>query len=109
TLNKLQSVSFANVQVVTAFGGTGDAAYLFDGPGDDTLIGTPTYTTLSGPGFRLTASGFPMVSAFASSGTDAAYLFDGPATDLFVGTPTYSYLQAGASLTIASGFKSVRG
>jgi hypothetical protein len=109
TLDSVEAVTFSNVQAVTAFGGAGDSAYLFDGPGSNTLTGTPSYATLSGPGYSNTVSGFPTVSAFASAGTDAALLFDGPTSDLFVGTPTYSYLQAGNSVTIASGFKSVRG
>jgi hypothetical protein len=108
TLDTTETIAFNNVQAVTAVGGAGDTAYLFDGPGSNTLTGTPTYVTLSDAGLSLTASGFPTVSSFAGTGSDTAFLFDSAGTDLFIGTPTYSYLQTGTSLNIVSGFPSVR-
>src|SRR5262249_19678951 len=45
--NNTQAVNFTNVQAVTALGGAGDLAFLSDGPGDDVLTGTPTFTTLT--------------------------------------------------------------
>jgi hypothetical protein len=107
TLDATQVVTFSFDVTVTAFGGAGDSAYLFDNPSAGTLVGTPTYVTLSGSGYSATASGFPLVSVIGN-GLGFAYLFDSPANDLFVGTPTYSYLQAGASLNIVSGFAAVR-
>jgi hypothetical protein len=103
------TVTVNGVASMVVNGGAGETAYLFDGPGNDTLIGTPTYVTLSGPGFSNTAAGFATTSAFASTSQDAAYLFDGSSNDLFIGTPTYSYFQVGASLNIVSGYTSVRG
>jgi hypothetical protein len=109
TIDSVEVVSFSNVQGVTAFGGAGDTASLYDGPGNNVLLGTPTYATLSGPNFSNTASGFAQVSAFAARGSDTAYLFDPAGNGLFIGTPTYSYFQVGNSLNIVSGFQSVRG
>jgi hypothetical protein len=103
------TVSVTGTPTITVNGGAGDVAYLFDSAGNDTFIGTPTYATFSGTGFRNTAAGFPQVSAFASAGADVALLFDGPGSDLFIATPTYAYLQAGASLNVVSGFDQVRG
>jgi hypothetical protein len=107
-LNAAQTVVIVNVQAVTAVGGAGAAAYLFAGPGDATLSATPAGVALSGPGYSLSAGGFPTVSAFAGTGNNAAYLSDGPGNDLFVSTPSYSYLRVGGSLNIVSGFQSVR-
>jgi hypothetical protein len=105
--------TFTNVQAVTVQGKGqlhGDTAYLFDGPGDDTLLGTLGSVTLRGPGFSNTASGFDRVSAFASTGNDAADLTDTGGLNLFFGLPTYSLLtERTQSLDIiVSGFHSVR-
>src|SRR5262249_13530203 len=40
TFDTVETVAFSNVQSVTAFGGAGDTADLFDGPGDDSLVGS---------------------------------------------------------------------
>src|SRR5262249_25190716 len=109
-----QVIAFVHAEAVGAYGEAADAAYLFDGPGDDSLSGTPAQTMLSGSGGSSAAIGFGSVSAFASGGNDNAYLFSSPrpapfVETLFVATPTYAYLQAGASLNVVSNFKTVRG
>jgi hypothetical protein len=92
----------------TALAAGGQAA-LYDSPGDDTFVATPTATSsLAGPGYRDEAEGFAWARAFAQGGADQAYFSDGPGDGLFVGTPAYSYLQSGGLLLVASGFPWVR-
>src|SRR5262249_56490282 len=92
---------------VPAFAKDGGTAYLFDGPGADLFLGTPTYSYLQAGDTLTIASGFAQVRGFASTGADLALLFDSAGDDLYVGTPTYSYLAGGGFLNLASGFAEV--
>jgi hypothetical protein len=109
-----QVVGFTNVQSVRALGEAGDTAYLFNGPGGNASVSTPTYTALSGPGLDDGVAGFGTVTAFANpGGSDPAYFYgsdasDPNAQDLFLGTPSEASLRGNFGLRIASGFASVR-
>ncbi len=77
------------VETITARGAGGtDVVRLYDSPGDDTLIGTPTRSTLYGDGFHNTAEGFRYVHAYGNAGgKDVAELYDSAGNDVFVATP----------------------
>jgi hypothetical protein len=99
--------TFSGVANAYIGGGPGDVAYLYDSPGNDVFAGTPSYSSLSGPGFSEYAVGYGTVVGIASQGgNDTAYL-GAPAGAVFVGTPTYSYLQGGGVTIEVAGFKAV--
>src|SRR5262249_13762399 len=75
-LDNAETVSFLNPQTARAFGGAGDSAYLYDSPGDDFFLGTPTYSYLQTGTALAIAAGFTTVQATASTGQDAARLYD---------------------------------
>src|SRR5262249_41662837 len=106
-LNDSQAVSFPNVQSVTVAGGPGDRAFLYDSPGNDTLVGAPTYVSLSGPGYSSTVTGFAQVTTTATTGADQALLLDGSGDDVFRSTAASSYLEGSGFLNTVTGFAQV--
>jgi hypothetical protein len=101
--------SLFNVQSVTAFGGPGDAATLYDGPGNDLFVATPSYAYLQAGVSLSVASGFVAVQASSTAGSDLALLYDSTGSDVFVATPTYSSLSGSGFANTAIGFAQVRG
>jgi hypothetical protein len=100
--------AFVNVQSVTAFGGPGDAALLYDGPGNDLFVATPTYAYLQAGASLSVASGFVAVQANATAGSDLALLYDSAGSDVFLATPSYSALSGSGFANTAAGFAQVR-
>jgi hypothetical protein len=105
-----ESVSISNVASVTANGSANDSATLYDSPGDDTFVASPTMATLSGPGYALTASGFGSVTAISSAGgSDVASLYDGPGNDAFLASPRYGQMSGTGYQVTATGFPTIYG
>ncbi len=96
------SVSVSNVDSITAnSGGGNDQAILHDGPQADTLVGSPTYAILFGPGVWLRANGFRSVVADATpDGQDVARLYDSDGNETFTAYPTYAVLTNGTSYSL---------
>ena len=92
-------------------GGVGDRAYLYDSAGNDTLIASPYYAQLMGPGYLNHVSAFDKVYAYASTDAggvgDRATLYDSAGNDSFFGTPTYAQLSSPGHLNYASNFDQV--
>jgi hypothetical protein len=97
-----------NVQSVTAYSGPGDAAWLYDGPGNDVFVATPGYAYLQAGASTSIVSGFASVQATSAAGSDLALLYDSPGSDVFLGTPTYSSLAGSGFANVAAGFAQVR-
>jgi len=73
---------------VTAGGGTGQRAALYDGPlvgGDDTFSAYPTYSVLTGTGYYTRVEGFSRVTAYETWRWvfDTAKFYDSPGADTF--------------------------
>jgi hypothetical protein len=63
-----------------------DVTKLYDSPGDDQFVATPTYGGLSGEGFHNWVKFFDAVHAYATAGGyDVAKLYDSPGDDSFAG------------------------
>jgi hypothetical protein len=97
-----------NVQSVTAFGGPGDAAFLYDGAGNDLFVATPTYAYLQAGTSLNIVSGFSSVQANSTAGSDLALLYGSAGGDGFLGTPTYSWLGGNSYHNQAVGFAQVQ-
>jgi len=67
--------AFDNVYAYGEGSGT-DLAYLYDSAGDDSFLGKPDESRLSGPGYLAVAKAFDEVYAEATEGTDTAELDD---------------------------------
>ncbi|OHB66297.1 MAG: hypothetical protein A2V70_12500 [Planctomycetes bacterium RBG_13_63_9] len=92
---------FEQVRAEATAGGV-DAASLYDSPGDDEFLATPTAAVLSnttyqgayGSGFRNEVVYFEDVCARATAGgSDEATFYDSSGDDQFVATPTYAGLS----------------
>lgn len=100
--------NYSGVSDVTAFGGAGDRAFLNDSAGNDTLVSTPDYTTLSGSGFHIWAQGFSQVETRATAGgVDVASLYDSAGNDTFIATPTSARMTTAQGTSYAQGFDQV--
>jgi hypothetical protein len=107
-LDNAESITFQNVQSVTGLGAANDAAFLYDEPGVNSFLSTPTYSILSGNGYSLTVGGFGSIQANAgANASDSASLYDTVGGGVFVGRTDYSYLRIGALINQVVGFKSV--
>ena len=75
----------SNVEAIHVNGGAGlDVVSFYDSAGDDTIFVTVGETTFTGNGFEHTASGFPVVHAYAKNGgVDTASLCDSVGDDTF--------------------------
>jgi hypothetical protein len=104
------TLDVSGMSAVVATGGAGSVAYLYDGPGADVFVGTPTYAYIYGNCFFNQANGFPTVVAVGAAGnSDTAVLVDGPGANVFVVAPTYAYFQGAGFTNEAIGFRSVLG
>jgi hypothetical protein len=109
------TLNASNVENVTVNAGNGnDRANFYDSAGNDSFIGFPTYSSLTGSGFYNQADGFETVYAYASAGDaggigDRAYLYDSAGNDSFYGRSTYSRMFGTGFNNYASGFDTVRG
>jgi hypothetical protein len=104
------AIQLSGVGAAVVYGNARDTAYLYDGAGSNTLIGTPTYAYLKGSGYLDEVVGFKAAVGEASAGsTDTAYLYDAAGSNTFIGTPSYAYLTGSGYLSEAVGFKAVVG
>jgi hypothetical protein len=95
---------------VYAYSSTGtDGAELYDSPGDDEFVATPTYAGLFGDGFSVHVESFGLVHAHAvSGGNDTAKLYDSPEDDTFTGSPVEASLsRTGFFSNVAHYFEAV--
>jgi hypothetical protein len=93
-------------------GGTGDRAYLYDSPVDDSFVfhasPVPTGEIVNSSGYLRSASGFDYTCGRSLiGGIDEAHLYDSPGDDLFVGRPTSSYLVGPGFSAYALAFPAV--
>jgi hypothetical protein len=109
TLNGALTLRFTHVSFLSAFGGPADSAVLFDGPGDDLFVATPSYAYLQAGSSLNIVSGLGAVRAISSAGSDLALLLDSAGDDVFVARPAISYLAGSGFLNVAVGFAQVRG
>ncbi|MGQ9573803.1 MAG: Ig-like domain-containing protein [Thermoguttaceae bacterium] len=86
--------------------GGADSALLYDSPASDTFVGRPASGFLTGPGFYASVSGFPTLSAYATSGgsADLAMLYDSPGDDTLEALPAYGQLLGPGFCLHAEGF-----
>src|SRR5439155_6393285 len=61
-------VDVSSMTSIYDFGGGNDAAFLYDAPGNDVLVSTPTYSYLAGSGFLNLVSGFATAYGFSQAG-----------------------------------------
>src|SRR5262249_57131484 len=82
-----------------------DAAYLYDGAGNDLFRRTASYSFLGGAGFLNLVSGFAQSTATnGGGGNDSADLYDSPGNDAFTGQPGVSSLSGTGFFTQVLGF-----
>jgi hypothetical protein len=85
-----------------------DIARLIGSPGDDVLVGTPTYGKLFGDNFVTRANYFDAVHATAGSGGfDVAKLYDSAGDDQFVGRPAFARIAGEGFAVRAKSFDKV--
>jgi hypothetical protein len=93
-----------NENAVYVYGNASQSAYLYDGAGSNSFIGTASYSYLVGANYVNDAISFESVTAYkTASGSDTAVLYDTPGNDTFTGqgsigtltTPSVSYGVAG--------------
>jgi hypothetical protein len=102
-------VDVLGVPTINIKGTAAENAFLYDSPGSNVLVATPTYATFKGTGFANQVSGFGSVNVYSTKGTDTAYLYDSPGKDSFGANPTMSYMQGSGFKNIVFGFASVIG
>ncbi|MCS7237719.1 MAG: S8 family serine peptidase [Thermoguttaceae bacterium] len=103
---QLQATGFFQVAVY-GMGGA-DRAILYDQPGDDALVATPRYTTLSGHSYELRVYDFSEVQAFSTAGgKDSARLYPEDGTTIVTLTASYGVLQGAGFFSRAWGFANV--
>ena len=89
------------------FDGAGghDAIYVRGTPGDETLKASPGHATLSGDGYRITASNVESITVDGGGGDDVAALYDDPAgTDTFHAWPDRAKLYGDGFFIQAKSF-----
>ena len=99
-----------NVEDVTAQGGPAglDIAFLYDSPGDDTLVASASQAKLTGPGYSTLAVGFDYAHAYATpGGHDVATFYDSAGDDSFLGTPVYAKIYGDGYAVRAKHFQAV--
>ncbi len=100
-----EAVGFGQTYGISS--GTG-IAYLYDAPGNDTFVGTATYSNMSGTGFFNQAQGFALVQAFSTAGgTDTAWLYDAPGSNAFTGAGDEADLSSSTDVLDTQGFANV--
>ena len=80
---------------------------LMDSDGADLFVATPTYSALSGDGFKNLATNFGRVEAEGTLDDgehDLAKLYDSPGDDAFAATPTYGALSGDGFFNQVQGF-----
>jgi hypothetical protein len=92
TFDAVESLTFSNVQSVTAGGAANDTVALNGAASGSTFSGTPGSSTLTSAGDILAATGFGNVTANAGNAHDQAYLSDASGTGTLTGTTAYARL-----------------
>ena len=95
------NVSVVNAQTILVIGGAEDRLSFEGGPGANTFTGSPTQSSLTGPGYALFSKGFGSVTArMTDGGSDVARLYGNAGTNYFVSTPSLATLYgSGYSIT----------
>ncbi len=103
------TATITGAEFVTVHGGANDIADLYDSEAADTLIATPEFAALSGPGYAHRVELFGHVHAHATPGaSDVALLHDDDGrTDTFIGTPGEAVLYGDAFYNSAESFRYV--
>jgi len=106
--------SAENFEVLQVFGSVDDVdeARLSDSPGNDTLVATPDFATLSGSGGRYTVSVKQFAGVHCSAtrgGVDKADLYDSSSADTFHATPDAAALFGPGFYNRAVSFEEVNG
>lgn len=87
------ALGFESVEAVSSNGGN-DEATLYDSANDDTFNASPETATLSdGSSYHNAATGFGLVTAYASTGYDLAILTDSDADDRFVAGKSFAIMK----------------
>jgi len=96
-----------DVHTVVVNGQANDTAWLYDSAGDDTFVGTETWSTMSGQGFHSQVDGFGEVTAVGSTGNDMAELYGSTGDDVFTATSSYGQMSGAGYQNRAEGFDQI--
>jgi hypothetical protein len=104
------TITLANVATITVNGNGNSTATLNDSTGNDTFTASPTFGTMTGPGYSIRANKFASVTAISSAGgTDSAHLSDTSGSNTFTASPTSARFSGAGFTEIATGFGVVYG
>jgi hypothetical protein len=104
------TITLSNVATITVNGNNNATATLNDSPGNDTFTASPTFGTMTGPGFSERANGFAGVTAISSAGgSDSAHLSDMSGSNTFTATPATATFSGTGFSESARGFGAVYG
>ncbi len=97
---------FESVQVNAA--SQHNTALIYDSPGNDRLVLTPSETVLDGTSYSLEFRGFGGLTVLANAGgVDSATVFDSQGDDTFIGLGSLNILQGDNYRHVMQGFDSV--